>query len=285
VRWQCRADGRIANPPNHATPVVPDDPDRNCGPQVGHGCRRKSRLRWMIFGLGKSSTRVMPSVASGTYSPGPGMAKALPGSRFQPGNLAPFTLASHHQNPITLLKCPKIVRSAAPNRPARRFACFPGSETPRSPARIATRWNAVGNEASNTGWPVVGRLAYLAGWNSQEALRHRQQSDRGRDSAEVAPGTKMLARPPPAVWMARSTFLTPDPSPASGRGELCSQWADCPAEGGCATLAVAYRSPTPLPDKFAHHWKQARQDRCRSAGSPRLPAELPRKSVVQHVSE
>jgi hypothetical protein len=29
----------------------------------------------MIFGLGKSSTRVMPSVASGTYSPGSGMVK------------------------------------------------------------------------------------------------------------------------------------------------------------------------------------------------------------------
>ena len=78
-----------------------------------------------------------------------------------------------------------------------------------------------------------GRLAYLAGRIPEEALRHRQQSDRGRDSAEVAAGSKCVN-------------VKESPSPIA--------------------------APTPLADQVAHHGKQDGQDRCRSAGSPGLPA-------------
>ena len=52
---------------------------RPCGlsgqrfPEETHGLRRAGRLRLCrsMRGLGKSSTRVLPSVISGTYSPGP----------------------------------------------------------------------------------------------------------------------------------------------------------------------------------------------------------------------
>jgi len=41
--------------------------------QRGHSRRLKSRLRLRTFGWGRSSTRVIPSVLSGRYSPGPGI--------------------------------------------------------------------------------------------------------------------------------------------------------------------------------------------------------------------
>ncbi len=47
--------------------------DRRCIHNVGTASWGKSRLRRMIFGLGRSLGSVMPSVASGRYSPGPGM--------------------------------------------------------------------------------------------------------------------------------------------------------------------------------------------------------------------
>jgi hypothetical protein len=45
-------------------------------------------------------------------------------------------------------------------------------------------------------------------------------------------------------------------------------------------------APTPLPDQVARPRKQDRQDRCRSGGSPGLPAELSLKSMVfRHIRE
>src|SRR3954454_25249566 len=52
-------------------------------PQRGQGRRRKLRLRMLTLGLGRSSTRVIPSLGSGRYSPGPGMAKLLEEGSYQ----------------------------------------------------------------------------------------------------------------------------------------------------------------------------------------------------------
>ena len=65
----------------------------------------------MIFGFGKSSTRVMPSVASGRYSPGPGM--AAPSVAWVPSHQitresAQYKLLSQDQNPISLLQSLKV---------------------------------------------------------------------------------------------------------------------------------------------------------------------------------
>jgi hypothetical protein len=40
-------------------------------PHFGQGRREKLRLHRSTFGFGRSSTRVIPSVPSATYSPGP----------------------------------------------------------------------------------------------------------------------------------------------------------------------------------------------------------------------
>jgi hypothetical protein len=69
----------------------------------------------MIFGFGKSSTRVMPSVASGKYSPGPDM--AMPSvTRLSNGprtwKMAQNASLSQPQNPHFLLQCPQKPRIA-----------------------------------------------------------------------------------------------------------------------------------------------------------------------------
>ena len=74
------------------------------------------RLRRTIFGSGRSSTRMMPSVGLAVYWPGPVIAAFSRKAPAPPGYLSAWTLTNRQFIPVGVLQSPEIL--AAPASPA-----------------------------------------------------------------------------------------------------------------------------------------------------------------------